>query len=97
MTGIKITKLKKFEVPTWMIHQSFRYVLGRRSYAVSDWCAWFLSNIDSIPTNELVIIYRELKEAIEQNEDDIAEGKEYSCLGDDMDREWWLKVYYTLN
>jgi len=79
-------------LPDRMIHQSFRYVLGRRSYAVSDWCDWFVKNHKEIPANEMAIIKRELKEAFERDDDARDNERPYLVLGEDCDRACWMKV-----
>jgi len=39
--------------------------LGRTSYAVAEWCNWFIVNHKDIPGGELAIIKKELREAFE--------------------------------
>lgn len=81
-------------IPPWMIHQSFRYVIGRRTYAVSQWVDWACANWDAIPPSERDVIVRELEEAF--GRDDKLRGRgdwEYALpLGDDCDREQWEKL-----
>jgi len=79
-------------LPDRMIHQSFRYVLGRRTYAVSDWCNWFIVNHKDISKNEMFIITRELKEAFDSDNDARDYNRTYLALGEDCDRECWQKV-----
>ena len=85
-------EMKTMELPTRMIHQSFRYVLGRQSYAVSDWCDWFRANYKEIPENEIAMIRRELGEAFTQDDDARELGREFLPLGHDCDRASWFKV-----
>ena len=73
---------KTLELPTWMIHQSFRYCLGRRTYAVSDFVDWALTNFNRLPESTKSIMLRELKEAFAHNRG----------LGDQCDREQWQKL-----
>jgi len=84
-------------LPDSFIHQSFRYVLGRRSYAVSDWCDWFAKNHKDIPATEMRIIRKELKEAFERDDDARESGRTYLDLGEDCDRESWMKVLDIMN
>lgn len=89
------------ELPEWMIHQSFRYILGRMTYAVSTWVDWAVENWDQIPDHEKGIIIRELDE--EFIKDDAVRKREktgifYRPLGMDTDREQWervRKLYYA--
>lgn len=90
-------KTKTMKLPTRMIHQSFRYCLGRQSYAVADWCDWFKANYKEIPENELAIIRRELWEAV-RHDDEYREYKtELRALGQDCDRAQWLKVLLLID
>lgn len=81
-------------IPPWMIHQSFRYVLGRRTYAVSQWVDWACANWDTIPDSEKRIIVNELEEAFERDDECRAKwDSQYTLpLGDDCDREQWERV-----
>ena len=81
------------DLPEHMIHQSFRYVLGRMSYAVSEWVDWCVQAWPEIPVSERAIIQRELEAAFEH--DDML-GKtaraHFSPLGSDCDRAQWERV-----
>jgi hypothetical protein len=81
------------ELPDSMIHQSFRYVLGRMTYAVGVWCDWAVANWDKIPNSEKAIIERELEEAFDL--DDTTRrtgGSDFLPLGHDCDRQQWERV-----
>ena len=80
------------KIPERMIHQSFRYCLGRRSYAVGDWCDWFHANFDKIPNDEKAIIKQDLEWAIKRDNESRENGRDYHPLGDGMDRKRWLEV-----
>ena len=81
------------ETPDFMIHQSFRYVLGRMTYAVSNWCDWAVANWDKIPEGERAIIERELEEAFEKDDAQReTETRLWLPLGHDCDREQWERV-----
>jgi len=71
-------------MPTRMIHQSFRYVLGRASYAVSDWVDWAVAYWDEIPGEEKRIIVRELEEAFDHRDPD--------HMGMECDRREWVRI-----
>lgn len=79
-------------LPAAFIHQSFRYVLGRRTYAVSIWCDWCVANWNNIPTGEAAIIERELEEAYVFDDRDRRENRDVKYLGDDCDRLSWDRV-----
>lgn len=85
-------------LPDWMIYQSFRYCLGRMTYAVSDWCEWAVANWDNIPDQSKGIIIRELEEAFTQDDRDHKRFGESSNkyhmfrLGHDCDRAKWELV-----
>lgn len=77
---------ENIELPVWMIHQSFRYTLGRMTYAVGMFVDWAIKNWDRIPDIEKDIISRELKEAFNMYE------KTGRCLGHDIDVLDWRKL-----
>lgn len=82
-------------IPPFMIHQSFRYMLGRTSYAVSVWCEWAVENWEAIPAAERAIIARELDEAFARD-DEFREESSWADLGKplghDCDRRSWAAV-----
>jgi hypothetical protein len=80
------------DLPERMIHQSFRYCLGRMTYAVKEWCDWAVANWDKIPTAQKGIIKRELEEAFEQDARMSHGNSPYSRLGHDVDKEQWKRV-----
>lgn len=85
-------EMKTMELPARMIHQSFRYCLGRRSYSVGDWCDWFIKNHQDIPANEMAIIRRELSEAFQNDDEAREQNRSWRPLGEDCDLANWLKV-----
>ena len=87
---------EKLKLPTWMIHQSFRYCLGRRTYAVSVFVNWALANIEQMPESEKQIIKRELREAFEREDRLKLRGSRFSPIGDKCDREQWQKLLEAL-
>lgn len=93
------TNVATAELPVFMIHQSFRYMLGRRSYAVSDWIDWVIENWDSLPSNSKNIIQTELEERFNcidfcSGDDDelIVVNPADNPLGDDVDLANWLRL-----
>ena len=86
------------DLPERMIHQSFRYCLGRMTYAVSEWCDWAVANWDKIPEGEKQIIGKELEEAFTR--DAILMPKErphFSPLGHNQDKQQWERVRRLYN
>jgi len=81
--------------PDWMIHQSVRYCLGRRSYVVSECTDWLIKNWHEIPENTRAIIKQdvEMQFGMDDRCRDIRDSSNiYSPLGDDCDRKRWLQV-----
>jgi hypothetical protein len=86
-------KGNNMDLPDSMIHQSFRYVLGRMTLAVCVWCNWAVANWDKIPNSEKAIIERELDEVFDM--DDNARRtcrSDFLPLGHDCDRQQWERV-----
>ena len=83
---------REMVLPISFIHQSFRYVLGRMTYAVSMWCDWAVDNWDQIPEFDRGIIQNELEAAFRRDDKDRAEGNNYNRLGHDCDRADWARV-----
>lgn len=84
--------MKEMMLPIDMIHQSFRYVLGRTSYAVLSWCDWIILNWNRIPTREQDLIIIELEKAFEQDDINRENIKFWKTLGHDCDRKNWERV-----
>lgn len=84
---------REMMLPTFMIIESFRYVLGRMTYAVSMWTNWIVENWDKIPEYDQNTIIIELEEAFKRDD---AERKkdlyQHKTLGHDCDRVDWEKV-----
>ena len=71
---------------------AFRYCLGRQSYIVGDCCEWLTEQWSSLPGNVRRVIERDLREAIQSDDDARKRGEQYKPLGMDMDRAGWLAV-----
>jgi len=80
-------KVDKMNLPEWMIYQSFRYCLGRKTYAVSKWVDWAIENWDDIPEHTQGLIKREVQEAFEQYK-----RGQYLILGLEMDKQQWKRI-----
>jgi len=72
--------------------QSFRYCLGRTSYAVSDYCSMLITHKDSLSDSTLSCIKRELKDAFAKDDCDREFNYSYRTLGHDCDRDSWSFV-----
>lgn len=79
--------MESLNLPEWMIYQSFRYCLGRKTYAVGNFVDWAIKNWDIIPELTQQLIIREIKEAFGQYE-----RGQYHILGMDMDRQKWQQL-----
>ncbi|WP_146147091.1 hypothetical protein [Photobacterium kishitanii] len=88
------------ELPAFMIHQSFRYVIGRRSYAVTDWVSWAIENWGRVPEQSKRIIMTEVEERLTQvdfcqgTDDDliVVTNSDSTPFGDDVDLGQWLRL-----
>jgi hypothetical protein len=69
-----------------------RYCLGRRTYVVSECCAWLRSIWDTLDPIAKSLIARDIDEEIERDDRARASGSDYRPLGDDCDRREWLAV-----
>ena len=75
-----------------MVTAAFRYCLGRCTYIVSDCVDWLKDIWPTIQDGAKYAIIRELKEAIQKDDEDRAEGREHKTLGHDCDRAAWLDL-----
>ena len=71
-----------------MLFWAFRYCLGRRTYAVSDFCDYATAHITQFRTKELNLMVREITEYEQRDAED---DTEFKWLGDECDRRDWLK------
>jgi len=71
---------------------AFRYCLGRMTYIVPACAEWLEREWPRFPKRDRAVISRELSEAIEEDAQARADGKEYSPLGNDCDRAAWVKL-----
>lgn len=75
-----------------MATAAVRYCLGRMSYIVGDCVDWLIEQKDNIDPKALKIIVRDIKEAIQRDDEARERGDEYLPLGMDMDRRQWERV-----
>ncbi len=84
------------EIPDWMIIDSFRYVLGRRSYQVDVSVKWLVSNWDTLSNGIKEIIKKELDAELEADTKSRQLANKYFKshfpLGSDYDRNTWLTL-----
>ena len=83
-------------IPDWMILDSFRYALGRRTYQVGITVAWLIANIDYLSDNLRAIIRKELDDELKYDSEARKRGDKILPLGDDMDRDEWVRLYVEL-
>jgi hypothetical protein len=69
---------------------AFRYYLGRRSYAVSDFCELLAQQWPNLPKRTQDLIKKELDKEVERDTESRTAGYEFHHLGDDCDRNEWL-------
>lgn len=72
-----------------MLFYAFRYCLGRRTYAVGDFCDYAKAHITQFRTKELNLMVREITEYETR---DAEENCKIKWLGDECDRVDWLKL-----
>lgn len=69
---------------------AFRYYLGRRSYAVSDFCELLAQQWNNLPKATQDLIKKELDKEIAKDTLSREKGQSPHRLGDDCDRTEWL-------
>jgi hypothetical protein len=72
--------------------QSFRYALGRRTYAVQDTADTIKKFWPQLDPRTKLLIERDLTEAITNDQQARDAGIKHHPLGMDMDRETWLDL-----
>ena len=89
---MKAKKTKMFtNVESEMYFCAFRYCLGRKSYVVADFCEEATRKIRQFIDSDLVLIEKELLEAIHADNEQRAKGELDKTLGWDCDRAAWVK------
>lgn len=79
---------------------SFRYYLGRRTYAVSDFVELLISEWGNLPDSLKDLIAKELLTEIKRDDDmrsDPVCSSSYYPLGDDCDRREWERLLPLIN
>ena len=72
---------------------AFRYCLGRMTYVVSDYCEEATRKIRQITDHFLLLLEKELSEAIHKDDEQRAKGEPYKILGWDCDRAHWVELF----
>ncbi len=78
------------EITLWL--GATRYYLGRRTYAVSDFCELLIENWGSLEEKTKNLLIRDIEQEFEDDDRARLEGRDYKPLGDNCDRESWEKV-----
>jgi len=71
---------------------AFRYYLGRRTYAVSDFCTELRANWNNLSELCHSLIQRELEQAFVEDAEDRSNYELVTRLGDDCDKAEWEKL-----
>ena len=89
---MKTQRTKMFtDAESEMYFCAFRYCLGRKSYVVADFCEEATRKIRQIIDSDLVLIEKELLEAIHEDNEQRAKGELDKTLGWDCDRVAWVR------
>ena len=89
---MKSKKTKMFtDVESEMYFCAFRYCLGRKSYVVADFCEEATRKIRQFIDSDLVLIEKELLEAIHKDNEQRKKGERDKTLGWDCDRAKWVR------
>jgi hypothetical protein len=82
---------------TTLWHHSYRYCVGRMTYAVTDYCNMFLEHFDNVPYDAKKLILRDLKDEFERDNWSRDTGSSYAHpLGHNCDRAAWQNVLNKL-
>ena len=72
---------------------AFRYCLGRKTYVVSNYCEEASRKIRKITDHFLLLLEKELSEAIHEDDEQRAKNEQYKTLGYDWNRDDWVKLF----
>jgi hypothetical protein len=84
------------DIELMMMIGAFRYHLGRRTYAVSEFCNFLIRVWSSLDDRTQRLIRHELQQAFQKEEEARLLGDRYLPLGDECDRAEWEKVRRTI-
>ena len=71
---------------------SFRYYLGRMTASVHSFGSMLENSWEDIDSQTKHIIVKELRDAVERDNEDRARGSEYKHLGMNMDSNMWRQL-----
>ena len=75
-----------------MATAAVRYCLGRSSYIVGDCVDWLIQQQHAISLAALKIIVRDIREAMQRDDEARHSGDQHLPLGMDMDRREWERA-----
>jgi hypothetical protein len=78
------------ELTLWL--GATRYYLGRRTYAVNEFCDLLRAQWSSLNSETQRLLARDIEAAFDEDDRARIEGRDYKTLGDDCDRESWTLV-----
>lgn len=79
-----------------MATAAVRYCLGRSSYIVGDCVDWLIEQQTRIEPAALRIIVRDIREAMQRDDEARERGDQHLPLGMDMDRREWERALSRL-
>lgn len=71
--------------------EAVRYAMGRRTFAPTITTGWLLRHWQDLPAATRDIIIRDVRDEIARDDDARAGDSNYRPLGDDCDRETWVR------
>lgn len=71
---------------------SFRYHVGRQTYAVADFCEMLIQQWATLPAHCQNLIRSDLEEEFTHDDNDRVDGSKIKALGHDCDRSEWEQV-----
>ena len=71
---------------------ALRYYLGRRTYAVTDFCQILVQEWDDLPEGLQGLIKRDVEEEFKRDDEHRRHYSKNLPLGDNCDREAWITV-----
>lgn len=80
-----------------MATAAVRYCLGRSSYIVGDCVDWLIEQQHAIEPAALKIIVRDIREAVQRDEEARERGDQCLPLGMDMDRSEWERALRSID
>jgi hypothetical protein len=82
-------KIEMYKEGDFLVHQSFRYCMGRRTYAIKNFCDWAEKYWKEFSIRDKELIERELKEELDRAE----KFPDFGWLGSKYDVQTWKDLY----